>query len=122
MTFHVPEKHRITSGPMRSSSLNGNNGQFMVRSLKLKYPLFCQSSDGAGWEHVSVSLNTRTPTWEEMCFIKSIFWDEEDCVMQLHPPKSEYINNHNYCLHLWRPIDIQIPVPEPILVGISHVL
>ena len=34
------------------------------------------------------------PTWEEMCFIKNIFWEEEESAMQLHPPKSDYVNNH----------------------------
>lgn len=62
-----------------------------------------QSSDGGGWDHVSVSLATRTPSWEEMCFIKQLFFDDEECVMQLHPPKSEYVNFHRFCLHLWRP-------------------
>lgn len=28
------------------------------------------ASWGGGWEHVSVSLARRCPTWEEMCIIK----------------------------------------------------
>lgn len=112
MSFHVPEKFRITTGRYGSDSSYGNNGQFMVRSLKLNHPLCCQASDGGGWEHVSVSLPNRCPTWDEMNFIKDLFWDEEDCVMQLHPPNSEYVNNHQYCLHLWRPINQDIPMPD----------
>jgi hypothetical protein len=23
--------------------------------------------------------------------------------MQLHPPRSIWVNTHNFCLHLWRP-------------------
>ncbi|MEZ3438614.1 MAG: hypothetical protein K1W18_07020 [Oscillospiraceae bacterium] len=57
---------------------------------------------GGGWEHVSVSFSTRCPTWEEMCKVKDMFWNEDECVIQYHPPKSEYVNNHPYCLHLWR--------------------
>jgi hypothetical protein len=71
----------------------------------------------AGWEHVSVSLPTRCPTWAEMAFIKSVFWDADDTVVQYHPPESEYVNNHPFCLHLWRPIEKQIPLPPSILVG-----
>lgn len=70
------------------------------------------------WEHVSISTQTRCPTWEEMCFVKDLFWDEEDCVVQYHPPKSDYINCHPRCLHLWRPIGLEIPRPPKILVGI----
>lgn len=69
------------------------------------------------WEHVSVSLRHRTPTWEEMCYVKSLFWDEEETVMQLHPPKSRWINNHRYCLHLWRPLQAMIPLPPDETVG-----
>lgn len=70
------------------------------------------TSDYEGWEHVSVSLNERTPTWAEMDFVKDLFWDEEQCVMQLHVPKIEHVNLHNNCLHLWRPINQKIPRPE----------
>lgn len=51
-----------------------------------------------------------------MCFVKDLFWDGEDAVMQLHPPKSNYVNNHPHCLHLWRPTQAVIPMPETILV------
>jgi hypothetical protein len=70
-----------------------------------------------GWEHVSVSLPHRTPVWREMCFIKDLFWDESECAMQLHPPRVEYVNHHPHCLHIWRPIDGNIPMPPSILVG-----
>lgn len=75
------------------------------------------ASFGYGWEHVSVSLSNRCPNWTEMRFVKDCFWNEEEAVMQLHPPKSEYVNMHPYCLHLWRPINLDIPVPPSILVG-----
>ena len=73
--------------------------------------------DGQGWEHVSVSLSHRTPNWREMCFIKDLFWDEEDVVIQYHPKKSEYVNLHNNYLHLWRPIGVELPTPPKELVG-----
>lgn len=75
------------------------------------------SSDGLGWEHVSVSLPNRCPNWEEMCYIKDLFWQEDEVVIQIHPAKKDYINNHPFCLHLWRPIDREIPLPESVLVG-----
>lgn len=54
------------------------------------------------WEHVSVSLPDRCPTWSEMCEIKKLFFDDNETVVQFHPPKAEYVNFHPYCLHLWR--------------------
>jgi len=75
------------------------------------------ASLGVDWEHVSVSLSNRCPNWIEMCFVKSLFWDEEETVMQLHPPKSKWINNHPRCLHMWRPTKQEIPLPPDETVG-----
>ena len=69
--------------------------------------------EGEGWEHISVSLRDRCPTWTEMCVVKNIFWTEEELVLQFHPPKSEYINVHNFVLHLWKPpYSVQLPPRE----------
>ena len=100
--FHVPNKYRVRDGFMGSDDSAENNGQFVVKTAKLRRPLMCQASDGLGWEHVSVSLCDRCPTWDEMTHIKSIFWDSGDIVVQIHPPQSEYVNKHQFCLHLWR--------------------
>ena len=97
------------------------NGAFRV-PIGNKYA-FVIASDGMGWEHVSVSMENveRCPKWNEMCKIKDMFFEENEVVMQLHPKKSEYVNNHNYCLHLWKPLQDKIPTPPPILVGIKEV-
>lgn len=63
------------------------------------------------WEHVSVSLPDRCPTWEEMDFIKDQFWNPDECVMQLHVPKKDHKNLFPYCLHLWKPLLSEIPRP-----------
>lgn len=69
------------------------------------------------WEHVSVSREDRCPTWEEMCFVKDIFWREDECVVQFHPPKSAYVNRHLRCLHLWKWKEGAFPQPDSVLVG-----
>ena len=79
-----------------------HNGVFKVFANGRSFLVI--ASNGGGWEHVSVSLPRRCPTWEEMCMVKDIFWGEEECVVQFHPPKSESINVHPYCLHLWKKI------------------
>lgn len=78
------------------------------------------ASWGEQWDHVSVSHPSRIPTWEEMCWIKSLFFEPDEAVMQLHPPQSEYVNNHPRCLHLWRPHNATIPLPPTIMVGIKE--
>jgi len=121
--FHVLEQYRIRSGVMGSSAFDGNNGMFLISPSSRNRPLSCIVSDGFGWEHVSVKAHqgskTRIPTWHEMCVVKALFWDADDAVMQLHPPQSQWINNHQDVLHLWRPIGQHIPLPASILVGDS---
>jgi hypothetical protein len=51
-----------------------------------------------------------------MSYVKDLFWKPEECVVQYHPPMSEHINLHNYCLHLWRQKDGTFPMPPTILV------
>lgn len=114
----APNRHRIRTGYMASDDSYGCNGAFLFKRKKNKPDLKVIASDQMGWEHVSVSTKVRTPTWGEMCFIKGIFWDEDDCVIQYHPPKSQYINNHPFCLHMWRPVDVEIPMPPQVMVGV----
>jgi hypothetical protein len=73
-------------------------------------------NEAEGWEHVSISTRHRTPNWGEMCFVKGLFWTDEECVIQYHPPASEHINHHPYCLHLWRPTELKIPMPPSLFV------
>ena len=73
---------------------------------------------GYEFEHLSVSTPIKTPTWEQMCKMKDIFWNEDECCMQLHPKKEDYVNNMQYCLHIWKPINAEIPTPPSILLGL----
>lgn len=61
--------------------------------------------DEGSMEHVSVSPTRKykIPSWNDMCKLKDIFFDDEEEVYQIHPPKSEYVNLDTNCLHLWRP-------------------
>ncbi len=85
---------------------------------------------GMGWDHVSVCLRSRkahphadenffvrrTPFWQEMCWLKDFFFDKSETVVQYHPMESEYVNQHEWVLHLWRPQGIEMPIPQKIMV------
>jgi len=77
------------------------------------------ASWGGGWEHVSASFKNRCPTLDEMCAIKDIFWHDEECVAQYHPPKSVYVNCHPYCLHLWKKAGSEYETPPALFVGLG---
>jgi hypothetical protein len=66
---------------------------------------------GEPWDHVSVSASGRVPAWDEMCWVKEQFFEDEEVVIQYHPAKSEYVNNHPHVLHLWKPCARAVPVP-----------
>lgn len=110
---------RVRYGPLASSDAFGMNGAFHVEGPRGKLQII--ASDQGGWEHVSITINNahRCPTWEEMCFIKALFWNDDETVIQYHPSKSEYVNNHPFVLHLWKPIGVELPIPPSIFVGIK---
>ena len=107
------------SGGMFGTPTGAPVGRFFVPFESNTLQMIAYDGKEDGWEHVSVSLKNRCPNWKEMCAVKAWFWEDEDCVMQLHPPKSEWINNHPHCLHLWRPRVEIIPQPPSIAVGIK---
>lgn len=121
-TKHI-EQYRVTEGPLGSDASFGANGQFWLQYGVAR--LCVIASDGTAWgdlplpawEHVSVSLQVRSPTWEEMDYVKQLFWRDDETVLQFHVPKSDHVNYHPYCLHMWKPIGIDIPRPPAVCVG-----
>lgn len=112
-------KHRVSKAQdshYGSDLSYGFTGFFclMINGLPIK----CIACDLGGWEHVSVSIqgSTSVPSWSVMCQVKDLFWEDEDCVVQYHPPKSEYVNTHPGVLHLWHPIDAKLPTPPQVFV------
>ena len=75
------------------------------------------ASSGCGWDHVSVSRRNRCPNWPEMAYAKSLFFGDDETVMQLHVPSADHVSDHDYCLHLWRPQTLDIPRPPKWMVG-----
>ena len=74
---------------------------------------------GGGWEHLSVNpiKNDRTPSWDEMCKFKEMFFRDDEACVEYHPKKEDYVNNMPHCLHIWRPIKETLPIPPSIFVG-----
>ena len=74
-----------------------------------------------GWEHASVAPYAKRimPDWDSMSELKSIFWNDDEAVIQIHPPKAEYVNNLPNCLHLWRCYYKDMLLPPSCFVGIK---
>jgi hypothetical protein len=61
--------------------------------------------DEKRWLHVSMSRRDRMPSYDEMCEVKRLFIGEDTQAIQLFPRKSEHVNLHPNCLHLWACLD-----------------
>lgn len=124
MRSDVPEflrQHRVrlVNNPVYDFQ-DGLNGLFMFRGPARALLGVLSSTANLPdepWEHVSVSVKNRCPYWDEMCFVKQLFWRDDECVLQYHPPAAVYVNHHPFCLHLWRHATWQPLVPPPHLVG-----
>lgn len=78
---------------------------------------FVKFTRALGWEHLSVSHKNKIPSWQTMEEMKRIFWKDDEDAFQYHPIMDHYINNAPYCLHIWRPLETNIPMPPSITVG-----
>lgn len=98
------------------SNTGADGGAAYWNPTKSTKPAVIVWSFGGGWDHVSVSFRHRCPTWDEMCAVKDMFFGDDETVIQYHPAKSNYVNRHPYCLHLWRPQGKDLPLPPVIFV------
>lgn len=117
------EKARVET-PGFATPRGATFGAFIVRyqPRATTPPEFLQviACDGneTGWDHVSVKVKyeDRCPTWDEMCFVKRLFFEPTEWVIQYHPAEADYVNVNPGVLHLWRPVNQELPKPPRELV------
>lgn len=118
--LHMLDKYRCADNELKLYGQKGDDGSGIFKVFVGGRSFLCIASNGGGWDHVSVTPCNRKrqscPTWDEMCAIKDMFFGDDECVVQYHPPKEDYVNQYPYCLHLWRPIGVDIPRPPVIFV------
>lgn len=71
----------------------------------------CVEADGKNWIHLSVSKRKQYPSWDEFVQVKELFLGRESLAIQVLPPRSEWVNDHNFCLHLYQCLD-ERPTPD----------
>ena len=119
MRFDLADKYRREHPTLPNTKLGDDFGYFLIPSRNGRKLNVIVAPSDAEWQHVSVSVYkkpTSIPSWNEMCQIKDMFFDEEDVVVQFHPKKSSYVNVHSGCLHLWKLNQGEFPTPEIYLV------
>lgn len=113
----IVEESRLRSGGYGSGP-GDNFGLFMLKHPRTGRRLKVMVGDMGGWDHVSVSRpNNSMPTWDNMTWVKGLFFSPDECVVQFHPRSADYVDHHPGCLHMWRLQDGEFPTPPPIMVG-----
>jgi hypothetical protein len=115
------ERGRVLSSvasPHLISRVGDDYGFFHLRTNAGEHlaAMVSSGTEEIPWQHVSVSHRQRCPIWDEMCWVKSLFFEDEEIAVQYHPRKADYVNYHPFCLHLWRPW-AAFPTPPSIAVG-----
>lgn len=79
-----------TRDPKAEYGWTGTGGLFAIVTT---------NSEGHGW-HLSVSHPHRYPTWDEIASAREALTPDEVTMAMLLPPRAEYVNVHQTCLHL----------------------
>lgn len=105
------DKYRLVQSERHRYGMPGNSkmGVFIIPGDPV---LRIIADSGEGWDHVSVSTEYRTPTWEEMDKVKRLFFKDDEVAFQFHVTPEDHINIHPNRLHLWRPTFKRIPLPK----------
>lgn len=62
-------------------------------------------SKDAGLWHLSISRKDKLPSYDELKTARYQFMPDIKYVVQIFPPKQDFVNEHPFCLHLWQPKD-----------------
>jgi len=103
------EKLRVDHPFYEEQTPGSIEGCFMIPYARENLVVICGC--GESWDHVSVSLRHRCPTWDEMSFVKNLFFEPDEIAIQFHPPEKDYINVGKTVLHIWRPWNQKIELP-----------
>lgn len=77
MTTQRAEPYRV-NWPGLESKVGDNFGAFQMSGDDGKQMrIICAPTDEL-WQHVSVSLARRCPTWNELCKVKNLFWEDDE--------------------------------------------
>jgi hypothetical protein len=124
-SFPDAEKYRTQIPGFPTTKEGDNYGFFIMVQPTIQVRCMVSPGEESGWDHVSVSvkwqnpngkIEDKLPPWEMMQLVKRLFWEDEDCVIQFHPPESEYVNRAQV-LHLWKKVGPNWETPPKILIG-----
>lgn len=93
VTAAVPEKFWVKSRLTQNTTVFGWGSLRIIKTL--------DNVAGEMWIHLSVSCRNRYPSWDELLDVRYKFFPNDVEVIQIFPPKGDYISEHKYTFHLW---------------------
>jgi hypothetical protein len=100
MTSAMPDLARAPMGfvPAGSAPIAPGGSLWLSREKHLRLIV---SVDG-GYLHASISHPDRYPTWAEIMRVRDWIFPAEMEVVMVLARRSEYVNLHPNCFHLWQ--------------------
>ena len=133
MAFKIPEERRLTDKSAKSWTYLGKevmtmitevgykeDGYFFIPPVNSKGAAFekggkylCKATLVDGWRVVAVNVPAegRSPTWEELHWVKKFFFDEDDVTVLFQPGKSTYVGDATYWIHFFFPENADVSHP-----------
>lgn len=116
------EKFRHTKPGAALSSNEGDRfGVFYIQNAASSFIILFDSGEdhggnpGTGWERaemrVAAHSGDRVPIYAEMDWLKGLFWDDDECAVQMHLPKHERRQAPPNTLYLWKEAGKEFPRP-----------
>lgn len=89
-----------------------DGGQWLNDKRKLSViASIAVEQDGRVWLHLSMAHPSRMPTYEELTYLKRHWAGDERKAIMVLPAKTEHVNIHQNCLHLFVCLD-EDPLPD----------
>lgn len=110
LDFYLPTADQLPYGVnVFESDPSGTVRSYKVGRLGKRTGLFVLASivthEDQAWYHVSFSKPDKTPSYQDMAWVKDIWIGPDRSAFQLFPKKEEHVNIHEKCLHLWCCLD-----------------
>lgn len=101
---HVPKPRRIEDPPLLIKAWR-DQGVIAAGCWQLGecFAIVAHEPEGPGgayrW-HLSISHESRYPTWDEISGARYALLDDDLYMVMILPPSASYVNAHDFCFHL----------------------
>ena len=100
----LPPSWRVVARAEDGVKILSRDGLSIIASLEIH--------EGRKWIHVSCARRDRLPSWDDLRLVKSTIITDARHAYSVMPTKEEYVNIHNFCLHLFAPLDGERALPD----------